>query len=86
MRGREHGVEPLPAVLGIERQLRPSGRTPSIASRLRWKSSLVGLNTTKWSPAAGRAPHLVDVRGGAGEEGLSSVLKSARWGIAVPFG
>src|SRR5262245_31964741 len=31
----------------------PSGSTPSIARRLRWKSSLVGLKTTKWMPAAG---------------------------------
>src|SRR5262249_34048140 len=31
----------------------PSGRTPSIARRLRRKSSLVGLKTTKWTPAAG---------------------------------
>src|SRR5262245_32818950 len=31
----------------------PSGSTPSIARRLRWKSSLVGLKTTKWIPAAG---------------------------------
>src|SRR5581483_1588521 len=36
----------------------PFGSTPSIASRLRSKSSPVGLNTTKWTPAAGSVLNL----------------------------
>src|SRR5215831_1826387 len=61
----------------------PSGSTPSIARRLRRKSSPVGLNTTKWTPAAGETP----ISSGRidHENGLSSVLKSARTGIAEPL-
>ena len=48
------------------------------------KSSLEGLKTTKWTPAAG----LADIPSRSGSalhaKGLSSVLKSARCGIAVP--
>src|SRR5207253_6600805 len=44
---------PWPREPGGKASFVPSGSTPSIASRLRWKSSLVGLKTTKWTPAAG---------------------------------
>src|SRR5581483_6548853 len=60
-----------------------SGRTPSMASRLRWKSSLVGLKTRKWRPAAG--PGWSSSGRSEKANGLSSVLKSARIGIAEPF-
>ena len=61
----------------------PPGSTPSIARRLRRKSSPVGLKTTKWTPAAGSAP--ISSARSDHANGLSSVLKSARTGIAVPF-
>src|SRR5579862_1181209 len=63
---------------------RPSGSTPSIASRPRLKSSLVGLKTTKCRPAF--APGCIPSRSGCAlqKNGLSSVLKSARCGIGVP--
>jgi len=64
----------------------PSGSTPSIASRLRWKSSLVGLKTMKWSPAAGWSLIWSTSGRALKKNGLSSVLKSARCGIAVPLG
>ena len=84
VRGVQHRVEALAAVRRARDGRRvPSGRTPSIASRLRWKSSLVGLKTTKWTPADG--PHAVAPSGALQKNGLSSVLKSARCGIAVPF-
>src|SRR5439155_6579797 len=64
----------------------PSGSTPSIASRLRSKSSPDGLKTTKCTPATGSS--LNWSRAGSAEyaNGLSSVLKSARCGIDVPLG
>ena len=64
----------------------PSGRTPSIASRVRWKSSLVGVKTTKWRPAAGSSLWRSTSGRALQKNGLSSVLKSARCGTAVPFG
>ena len=84
----EHLVEALPGDFGVEaRAVVPSGRIPSIASRLRRKSSLVGLKTTKWRPAAGCCSETVAFAGRhVQKNGLSSVLKSARWGTAVPFG
>ena len=57
---------------------------PSIASRLRSKSSLEGLKTRKWIPAIG--PAWITLASAEKKNGLSSVLKSARIGIAVPFG
>src|SRR3954463_9466559 len=60
------------------------GSTPSIARRFRWKSSLVGLNTMKWIPACGLSRTTSCSLDHS--NGLSSVLKSARTGIAVPFG
>ena len=55
----EHRVEALAARARLERRSsRPGARRPS-RRRLRWKSSLVGLKTTKWTPAAAVAPHLV---------------------------
>jgi hypothetical protein len=60
------------------------GSWPSIASRLRRKSSPVGLKTTKCTPAAGTAP--ISSAFSDQANGLSSVLKSARTGIAVPLG
>src|SRR5262249_54887869 len=58
----------------------PSGITPSIASRLRSKSSPEGLKTTKCTPAAGSRLHLSRSLCAVKKNGLSSVLKSARWG------
>src|SRR5262249_56020720 len=48
-------LKPCPRSLGSNGSFVPSGSTPSMARRLRWKSSLVGLKTTKWGPAAGWA-------------------------------
>ena len=64
----------------------PSGMTPSIARRLRWQSSLEGLKPTKWTLAIGffATPSRFGLALHA--KGLSSELKSARWGIAVPLG
>ena len=67
------------------RDVVPSGMTPSIASRVRRKSSLVGLNTTKWSPARGSSENASRPSYAVQKNGLSSVLKSARCGTAVPF-
>ena len=69
VRRLEHGVEALPAVARARTAAasRP-GSTPSIASRLRWKSSLVGLKTTKCTPAAGSRELLVAQRVRAPEE------------------
>src|SRR5436190_23341282 len=64
----------------------PSGITPSIARRLRSKSSPDGLKTTKCTPACGWSLHLSSSGCAEKANGLSSVLKSARCGIAVPFG
>src|SRR5581483_7558156 len=74
-------LKPCPRSFGSNGSLTPSGSTPSIARRLRWKSSLVGLKTTKWSPAAGWS--LIWSTSGCAlkKNGLSSVLKSARCGI-----
>ena len=49
-------LKPWPGARGGNFSFSPPGMTPSIASRLRWKSSLVGLKTTKWRPAAGPSP------------------------------
>ena len=69
MRRPEDRVEALAAGAGREREAasRP-GSTPSIASRLRWKSSLVGLKTTKWSPGDGLVAHPVPLGARAPEE------------------
>jgi hypothetical protein len=64
----------------------PSGSSPSIARRLRAKSSLDGLKTAKCSPADGVLFSLSLSGVALHANGLSSVLKSARCGIAVPFG
>ena len=76
---------PWPRARGSSGIFVPSGRTPSIASRLRWKSSLVGLKTTKCTPAAGSACSASRSGLALQKNGLSRVLKSARCGIAVPF-
>src|SRR5262249_35180445 len=77
-------LKPWPREPGVNARVCP-GRWPSIASRPRRKSSLVGLKTTKCRPAAGAAWY--PSRSGAAlqAKGLSSVLKSARCGIGVPF-
>src|SRR6185503_18587251 len=77
-------LNPWPRSRGANGSFVPSGSTPSIARRPRLKSSLDGLKTTKWTPAA--APSVMPSRSGAALQanGLSSVLKSARCGIAVP--
>src|SRR5207244_1323905 len=64
----------------------PSGRCPSMANRLRAKSSLEGLKTTKCTPACASLLNLSRAGVAVHANGLSSVLKSARCGIAVPFG
>src|SRR5262245_7113451 len=74
-------LKPCPAARGWNSRTVPSGITPSMASRTRLKSSVEGLKTTKWTPAAGTSecePSALQ------KNGLSSVLKSARCGIAVP--
>src|SRR4029077_16189782 len=48
-------LNPWPRSRGANGSFVPSGRTPSIARRPRLKSSLEGLKTTKWTPAAGLA-------------------------------
>ena len=70
---------------GVRGSLVPSGRTPSIASRLRWKSSLEGLKVRVDHPprppreACARAPR-------SGRTGCpASVLKSARRGYCSPL-
>src|SRR5581483_3008457 len=65
---RSTELKPWARERGESGSLTPPGSTPSIASRPRLKSSLVGLKTTKWTPAIGCAS------GTAGNEnGLSSV-------------
>src|SRR5207344_2456272 len=46
-------LKPCPSARGGNGSVVPSGSTPSIALRTRWKSSLVGEKTTGWAPAAG---------------------------------
>ena len=53
MRRLQHGVDALAAVARRKIDLRAAGNEPSIAFRTRLKSSLVGLKTTKCTPADG---------------------------------
>ena len=48
-------MKPCARERGVIASVVPSGSSPSIARRMRAKSSLEGLNTTKWTPAAGPA-------------------------------
>src|ERR1035437_6914516 len=62
------------------------GGAAAVARRLRPKSSLDGLKTAKCRPADGVFCSLSLSGVALHANGLSSVLKSARCGIAVPFG
>ena len=58
-------LKPWPRSRGANGSFVPSGSTPSIARRPRLKSSLEGLKTTKWTPAAGLCRHPVALGVGA---------------------
>ncbi len=68
MRRRENRVEALARGCRSRRRVEPPGRTPSIASRVRRKSSLVGLKMTKWRPGRGLLGERVPARLGSPEE------------------
>ena len=59
VRRPQHRVEALAARRAARAGSCRPGSTPSIARRLRWKSSEVGLKTTKWTPADGPSRHAV---------------------------
>ena len=56
-----------------------------MARRFRRKSSLDGLKVMKWSPASGCSEWRSRSGSDVQKNGLSSVLKSARSGIAEPL-
>ena len=71
-------LKPRPVLPASNSSVVPSGMTPSMAKRMRRKSSLEGLKTTKWSPAAGSSENVSRPSWAVQKNGLSSVLKSPR--------
>ena len=85
MRRLENGVEALPAGARLERQHRPVGEDAVHRQPVAPEVVAEGLKTTKCRPAAGSRTKRSRSGCAVQKNGLSSVLKSARCGIAVPF-
>src|SRR5207247_7689935 len=79
-------LKPCPRERGAIGMVVPSGRIPSIARRVRWKLSLVGVKTTKCRPAAGFSLCPSTTGRALQKNGLLSVFNTQRSGTSVHLG